>query len=155
MQKIKKPQRVLTILFLIYLIISFCINFGEIYIKSNIGELYSYSTEELRQNFEREYNEMTFEEKQKIGNKTPDKFTDKEIEAVRRRIAMAALLTITAVTLSITFIKNIMIIVIYIAVKIANKRSRIGKLDKEDFSKSIQYYRNILKQERIRCIIVD
>lgn len=155
MQKTKKIQKIITILVLIYLIISFGKNFMNNCKRANLKELYNCSTGELREIYEEAYNKMSLEEKQKLGNKTVEELTDQELEIINKNNIRSNLLTIAILSLCVTFMENIMIIVIYVAVKIANGRLKMEKLGKEDFYKSKQYYREILDQERNMCIIVD
>ena len=150
-------QRILTILFLIYLMISFGKNFISVCKDANLEELYNYSTNDLRTIiYEEQYNKMSIEEKQNLsGYKTVNEITDKEIEKVHNNAIKLVLFITVIFSLCITLFKNIFIVAIYIAIKVSNRKLKMEKLNKDDFNNNKQYYREILEQERNMCTIVD
>lgn len=148
MLKTKKISRIITILFLIYLVISFTVNFAKAYKDTGLEKLYNYSTEELRKEYEEEYNEMSIKERQMEEMKPVQEVTDEELEAMLQKNTRIIGLVVLASVLFETFTKNIMVIIIFIVVKVVNRRVRKEKLNKDDFYKSKQYYREILEQKR-------
>ena len=150
-------QRILTILFLIYLMTSFGKNFISVCKDANLEELYNYSTNDLRTIiYEEQYNKMSIEEKQNLsGYKTVNEITDKEIEQVHNNAIKLVLFITVIFSLCITLFKNFFIVAIYIAIKVSNRKLKMEKLNKDDFNNNKQYYTKLLAQERNICTIVD
>ena len=152
MLKTKKIKRIIVIIFIIYLVISFVINGIESYNEFELGKMYSYSAEELREefikDFEEEYKDMSEEEKQNGNIENFNSMTDEELDVMIQKSIPKLWVVMIIWTLMLTLIKNIIPIIVFIVIIITNKRLRREKLNKDDFFKSKNYYRDILEQKR-------
>ena len=128
MQKIKINNKLITILFIVYLIISFFINsvkmiydyFDEVEIGTDFNK------ESFIALYEKELQDMTEEDKEEL--EIIKQMPDDEFEGyVRQRLYL-----------------NIFIIILFIVIKLVSKKIRKEKLNKDDFKRSKDYYRDIL-----------
>lgn len=150
MLKTKKIKRLIIIVFIIYLAISYLINAVESYNEFELDKIYGYSIEELREELEKEteeeYKDMPEEKNEKLEEL--DNMTDEEVEIMIKKSASQLWVAMIIWTLILTIIKNIIPIIIFVVIIITNKRLRKEKLNKDDFFKSKNYYRDILEQKR-------
>lgn len=150
-------KKFIIIAFIIYLATNFVINGVETYNKFEFDKIYSYSTEELREEFKKEieveYKDMPEEKSKQL--KELENMTDEQIDAKIKKSTSLLWGTMIIWTLILTLIKNIMPIIIFIVVILTNNRLRKQKLNKDDFFKSKNYYRDILEQKRNVRIIMD
>lgn len=150
MLKTKKVKRIIIIIFIIYLAISFVINGIESYNEFEFDRIYSYSTEELREEFEKEieeeYKDMPKEKNKQL--KELNDMTDEELEATIKESTSQLWIVMIIWTLMLTIMKNIIPTIVFIVILVTNKKLRKEKLNKDDFFKSKNYYRDILEQKR-------
>ena len=144
MQKIKINNKLITILFIVYLIISFFINsvkmiyeyFDEIEIGTDLNK------ESFITSYQKEIQDMTEEDKKELEN--IKQMTDNEFESYFKQKMYINILIILGISLAITLFKNIFLIILFIVIKLVNKKIRKEKLNKDDFKRSKDYYRDIL-----------
>ena len=149
MLKTRKIKKIIITVFLIYLVASFAINAANIYRETGIQKAYNYSIEELRVQYENEYNSMTEKQRQEEGMESIENLTDEEFKNMIEDGKKTVFIISIFFGLFVTFIKNFMLIIIFIVILVVNRRSRRDKLNKDDFFKSEQYYRDILEQKGI------
>lgn len=144
MQKIKINNKLITILFIVYLIISLFINsvkmiyeyFDEIEIGTDLNK------ESFITSYQKEIQDMTEEDKKELEN--IKQMTDNEFESYFKQKMYINILIILGISLGITLFKNIFLIILFIVIKLVNKKIRKEKLNKDDFKRSKDYYRDIL-----------
>ena len=144
MQKIKINNKLITILFIVYLIISLFINslkmiyeyFDEIEIGTYLNK------ESFITSYQKEIQDMTEEDKKELEN--IKQMTDNEFESYFKQKMYINILIILGISLGITLFKNIFLIILFIVIKLVNKKIRKEKLNKDDFKRSKDYYRDIL-----------
>ena len=144
MQKIKINNKLITILFIVYLIISFFINsvkmiyeyFDEIEIGTDLNK------ESFITSYQKEIQDMTEEDKKELEN--IKQMTDNKFESYFKQKMYINILIILGISLAITLFKNIFLIILFIVIKLVNKKIRKEKLNKDDFKRSKDYYRDIL-----------
>lgn len=144
MQKIKINNKLITILFIVYLIISLFINsvkmiyeyFDEIEIGTDLNK------ESFITSYQKEIQDMTEEDKKELEN--IKQMTDNEFESYFKQKMYINILIILGISLAITLFKNIFLIILFIVIKLVNKKIRKEKLNKDDFKRSKDYYRDIL-----------
>ena len=142
MQKIKINNKLITILFIVYLIISFFIN--------SVKMIYEYfdeigtnlNKESFITSYQKEIQDMTEEDKEELEN--IKQMTDDEFESYFKQKMYINILIILGISLAITLFKNIFLIILFIVIKLVNKKIRKEKLNKDDFKRSKDYYRDIL-----------
>lgn len=142
MQKIKINNKLITILFIVYLIISFFIN--------SVKMIYEYfdeigtnlNKESFITSYQKEIQDMTEEDKEELEN--IKQMTDDEFESYFKQKMYINILIILGISLAITIFKNIFLIILFIVIKLVNKKIRKEKLNKDDFKRSKDYYRDIL-----------
>ena len=144
MQKIKINNKLITILFIVYLIISFFIN--------SVKMIYDYFDEvEIGTDFnkgsfialyEKELQDMTEEDKEEL--EIIKQMPDDEFEGYVRQRLYINIFIILGISLAITFFKNIFLIILFIVIKLVSKKIRKEKLNKDDFKRSKDYYRDVL-----------
>lgn len=144
MLKIKINNKLITILFIVYLIISLFINsvkmiyeyFDEIEIGTDLNK------ESFITSYQKEIQDMTEEDKKELEN--IKQMTDNEFESYFKQKMYINILIILGISLGITLFKNIFLIILFIVIKLVNKKIRKEKLNKDDFKRSKDYYRDIL-----------
>lgn len=144
MLKIKINNKLITILFIVYLIISLFINsvkmiyeyFDEIEIGTDLNK------ESFITSYQKEIQDMTEEDKKELEN--IKQMTDNEFESYFKQKMYINILIILVISLGITLFKNIFLIILFIVIKLVNKKIRKEKLNKDDFKRSKDYYRDIL-----------
>lgn len=150
MLRTKKIKRIIIVIFIIYLAISFVINGVESYNEFELDKLYSYSTEELREEFEKEieeeFKDMPEEKREQLSEL--ENMKDEELDEMIKKSTSQLWIIMIIWTFVLTIIKNIIFIIAFIVIIITNKKLRKEKLNKDDFFKSKNYYRNILEQKR-------
>ena len=133
MQKIKINNKLITILFIVYLIISFFINsvkmiydyFDEVEIGTDFNK------ESFIALYEKELQDMTEEDKEKL--EIIKQMPDNEFEGYVRQRLYINIFIILGISLAITFFKNIFLIILFIVIKLVSKKIRKEKLNKDDF----------------------
>lgn len=145
MQKIKKVNLFINIIFVLYLFISVVINSANMLEDSNINIKCLWSQEECEKYYQEEYNNMTKEERESLGLKPVEQMEKEEVKEMVNEGLITVFLLVLLISIFFTIFQNAIIIIIFILVKIGNKKFKKEKLDSIDLRKTKEYYRDILQ----------
>ncbi|MGN1298002.1 MAG: DUF2207 family protein [Clostridia bacterium] len=145
MQKIKKINLFINIIFVLYLFVSVVINSANMLEDSNINIKCLWSQEECEKYYQEEYNNMTKEERESLGLKPVEQMEKEEVKEMVNEGLITVFLLVLLISIFFTLFQNAIIIIIFILVKIGNKKFKKEKLDSIDLRKTKEYYRDILQ----------
>lgn len=145
MQKIKKVNLFINMIFVLYLFINIVINSANMLGDSNINIKCLWSQEECEKYYQEEYNNMAKEEKERLGLKPVDQMAKEEVKEMVNEGLIKVFLVVLLISIFFTLFQNAIIIIIFILVKIGNKKFKKEKLDSIDLRKNEEYYRDILQ----------
>ena len=112
---------------------------------SNINIKCLWSQEECEKYYQEEYNNMAKEEKERLGLKPVDQMAKEEVKEMVNEGLIKVFLVVILISIFFTLFQNAIIIIIFILVKIGNKKFKKEKLDSIDLRKNEEYYRDILQ----------
>lgn len=145
MQKIKSVNLFVNIVFILYLLISIIINSANILKESDINIKCLWSQEECEKYYQEEYNSMSKEEREDLGVKPIEQLEKEEVKEIVNKNLITAFLSVLLISVFFTIFQNAIIIIIFILIKIVNKKFKKDKLDSIDLRKTREYYRDILQ----------
>lgn len=145
MQKIKKINLFINIIFVLYLFVSVVINSANMLEDSKINIKCLWSQEECEKYYQEEYHNMTKEERESLGLKPVEQMAKEEIKEMVNEGLITVFLFVLLISIFFTLFQNAIIIIIFILVKIGNKKFKKEKLDSIDLRKTKEYYRDILQ----------
>lgn len=143
MQKTKKLNLSINIVFCAFLLIVFMINSINIVKDLNIECLWS--EEQCRKLYQEEYSNMSQEERNDLGLKPIEQLSDKELKELVHENIIKRIPIVLLISFILTVLDNLFFIIIFIIIKVVNNRFIREKLDKVDFEKTKEYYREILE----------
>lgn len=85
MQKTKKTNLIINLIFIIYLLISLILNCVELYKKEFQTDYLSYNKEELRELYKQEYDKATPEERKEHNLKPIEDVSDEELSQLKKK----------------------------------------------------------------------
>lgn len=147
MQKIKK--RKMKKIFIIYLIGFFIFTFTMMYINLSSGVINYKNIKELEENYSKEYNTLSEQEKANLEETSVEEYSKQKAKEMQNKILVICIPLVFIVSAIGTLVFNLLLIILWIAMSISEKKLKKEKMDKIDKKNTDFYYRDIIEKYSI------
>lgn len=145
MLKTKKIKNIIIILiigYIIFNIISNVFKMGNVFFSELNNE---FSIEHMKKTYEEEYESMTQQERDQKGMKPLSQISNEELEQRYQKNSTFMIVLVIGVSIVTTLFQNAYLIIIIVVIKVMSKKVLKEKLNKDDFNKNKEYYRDIIQ----------